>query len=87
MVIEYPPAIIPLAHTQYCPTQAMYIPRRLITVQGHPEFSQFMMTEMLRARHQAGIIPDGPFEDAMKRATGQHDGISIAQAFLRFLRE
>jgi hypothetical protein len=46
-----------------------------------------MMTEMLRARHQAGIIPDGLFKNAMTRAAEKHDGVSIARAFLRFLRE
>ncbi|KAK4237794.1 glutamine amidotransferase class-I [Achaetomium macrosporum] len=86
-VLAYPPSVIPLARTELCPTQGMYVPRRLITVQGHPEFSQFMMTEMLRVRHAAGIIPDGPFEDAMRRATDKHDGVAIGRAFLRFLWE
>ncbi|KAG8161937.1 hypothetical protein KVR01_007702 [Diaporthe batatas] len=87
MVVEYPPTVMPLAQSRHCPTQAMYIPGRLFTVQGHPEFPQFMMAEMLRAHHQSGIILDGPFDDAMKRALGQHDGIVIAQAFLRFLKD
>lgn len=65
----------------------MYIPRRLLTIQGHPEFSRFMMNEMLQARHQAGIIPREPFEDAVARLADEHDGLVVAQAFLRFLRE
>ncbi|KAK3303706.1 class I glutamine amidotransferase-like protein [Chaetomium strumarium] len=86
-ILAYPPGVIPLARTELCPKQGMYVPRRLITVQGHPEFSQFMMTEMLRVRHAAGTIPDGAFEDAMRRVADDHDGVVVARAFLRFLRE
>lgn len=46
-----------------------------------------MMREMLQVRHQAGIIPDGPFADAMARVEDSHDGVAIARALLRFLRE
>jgi GMP synthase-like glutamine amidotransferase len=86
-VLEYPPGTVALARTEQCPTQAIYIPRRLITVQGHPEFCDFMMRELLQARHYGGTIADGPFEDAMTRAADKHDGVAIARAFLRFLWE
>ncbi|KXH34673.1 glutamine amidotransferase class-I [Colletotrichum salicis] len=69
------------------PYQAMYVLRRFITVQGHPEFSPFMMSEMLQIRHQAGIIPEEPFRDAMARFSDAHDGVLIGRSFLRFLRE
>ncbi|KAK4149404.1 putative glutamine amidotransferase class-I [Chaetomidium leptoderma] len=75
-VLEYPPGVVPLAHNQVANTG-----------HGHPEFSPFMMGEMLRIRHRAGVIPDGPFENAMARVADKHDGIAIARAFLRFLRE
>lgn len=65
----------------------MYIPRRLLTVQGHPEFTQFMMGEMLRIRHRAGVIPDEDFGKAITRVADKHDGVAIARAFLRFLLE
>ncbi|KAI3393681.1 hypothetical protein diail_3818 [Diaporthe ilicicola] len=86
-VMEYQPGVIPLACTEQCPIQAMYIPRLLLTVQGHPEFSQFIMSEFLQARHQAGKIRDGPFQDAKMRMMDEHDGVLVAQTFLRFLRE
>ncbi|OHE97562.1 glutamine amidotransferase class-I [Colletotrichum orchidophilum] len=86
-VMELPPGTVSLARTEKCPIQAFYIPQQLITVQGHPEFSPFMMGEMLQIRHQAGIIPEEPFKDAMARVSDKHDGISIARTFLRFLRE
>ncbi|KAK3297394.1 class I glutamine amidotransferase-like protein [Chaetomium fimeti] len=87
VVLELPPGVVPLASTEKCPIQAMYIPRQLITVQGHPEYTPFIMNEMLQARHKRGAIADGPFEDAMKRVADKHDGVAIARVFLRFLRE
>ncbi|KAH6850670.1 class I glutamine amidotransferase-like protein [Chaetomium sp. MPI-CAGE-AT-0009] len=86
-VLELPPGVVPLASTEKCPIQAMYVPRQLITVQGHPEYTPFIMNEMLQARHKAGAYPDGLFEDAMRRARNKHDGVAIARVFLRFLRE
>ncbi|ORY58124.1 class I glutamine amidotransferase-like protein [Pseudomassariella vexata] len=86
-VTDFPPGVTPLCHTDMCPTQGMYIPKRMIAVQGHPEFTGDMVTEILKMRHDNGIIPTGVFEDAMGRVENEHDGVKIAQAFLRFLRE
>ena len=65
----------------------MYIPRKLITVQGHPEFNQEIVTELLIARHEQGIFDDATFEDGMQRVGRPHDGVLVATAFLRFLQE
>ncbi|KAK1675209.1 class I glutamine amidotransferase-like protein [Colletotrichum godetiae] len=86
-VLNLPSGVVLLAHSRQCPIQAMHVPRRFITVQGHPEFSPFMMSEMLQIRHKAGIIPSEPFKDAMARVSDAHDGVLIGRSFLRFLRE
>ena len=86
-VLELPRGVALLAGNDQCPIQSMYVPGRLLTVQGHPEYSEFIMTEMLRARHQAGTIANEPYADAMKRVGDPHDGVAMARAFLRFLRE
>lgn len=83
----HPEGTIPLAHTDVCAVQGFYIPRRLIAVQGHPEFTEFIMNEILDMRHDQKIFSDGLYEDAKSRAGEEHDGVLIAQAFLRFLRE
>ncbi|KAK8118466.1 uncharacterized protein PG998_003092 [Apiospora kogelbergensis] len=87
IIHEYPKGTIPLAHTDVCATQAMYIPRRMIALQGHPEFTEDMVREILEMRHKGGIFPDDVFEDAMGRVANAHDGVAIARAFLKFLRE
>jgi len=63
----------------------MYGKKRLITVQGHPEFNTTIMTEILNTRHDLGIFDDFMFETAMSRVKLHHDGVVVAKAFLRFL--
>ncbi|KAK8051023.1 hypothetical protein PG993_002408 [Apiospora rasikravindrae] len=87
IISEYPKGTIPLAHTAVCATQAMYIPKRMIALQGHPEFTEDMVRELLEMRHNSGIIPDGVYEDAIGRVANAHDGVAIARAFLKFLQE
>lgn len=65
----------------------MHIPKRLITVQGHPEFTEDMVREILEMRRYGGILGEDVFEDGMRRVANKHDGVAVARAFLRFLRE
>lgn len=76
-----------LAYTEKCPIQAFYEPKRYICVQGHPEFHEGIVKEVLIARHENGVFDDATFEDAMKRVDKYQDGVVIAQAFLKFLLE
>ena len=87
IVYNYPEGTEELAYTDKCAVQGMYIPNRLITVQGHPEFTEEIVRELLIARHGSGIFNDEMFEDAMCRVDKYHDGVVVAQAFLRFLLE
>jgi GMP synthase-like glutamine amidotransferase len=86
-VFEYPPGVEELAYTQGCKVQGMYIAKRLITVQGHPEFNNEIVRELLTVRHELGIFDDETFSDAMSRVDKDQDGVVVAQAFLRFLLE
>jgi len=76
-----------LGSSKRCEVQAMYQRGRLITVQGHPEFNQTIMNEILEARHANGVFDDSMFEEGMSRVAKQHDGVVVAQAFLKFLLE
>lgn len=87
VVFEYPSGVEALAYTDKCAVQGMYIPRRLITVQGHPEFNEEIVRELLVARHQQGIFDDEVFADGMRRVDKSQDGVVVAMAFLRFLLE
>lgn len=60
---------------------------KMISVQGHPEFNEAIVRELLETRHQQGIFDDKTYEDAMSRVAKHHDGVAVAAAFLRFLLE
>ncbi|KAK5625386.1 hypothetical protein RRF57_001102 [Xylaria bambusicola] len=86
-VLSFPPGVIQLAHTGVCANQAMYIPGRMISVQGHPEFTEEMVREILEMRKYGGIVTDGTYQDGMNRVANKQDGVEVARAFLRFLHE
>jgi GMP synthase-like glutamine amidotransferase len=84
---EYPDGVEELAYTDKCSVQGMYISKRVITVQGHPEFNEEIVREILIARHEAKIFDDEVFEDAMARVDKYQDGVVVAKAFLKFVLE
>lgn len=87
IVYEYPDSVQKLGHSPPCAVQGMYIKDRLITVQGHPEFTADIVEELLESRHERGIFDDAMFEDGMKRVRERHDGVAVGAAFIRFLLE
>ena len=87
IVYECPKGVEGLGASPRCSVQGMYVKGRVITVQGHPEFNQQIMTEILEARHDQGIFNDELYEDGMARAGKHHDGVVVSSAFLRFLLE
>lgn len=87
IIYNYPEEVEQLAYTDKCSVQGMYIAKRLITVQGHPEFNEEIVRELLEARHASGIFDDAMFQDAMSRVDKYQDGVLVAAAFLKFLLE
>ena len=87
IVYNYPPGVEALGSSPVCKVQGMYSPKRLISVQGHPEFNRPILEVILNFRHSQGIFDDTQFEEGMKKAALHHDGVLVAQAFLRFLTE
>ena len=85
IIFNYPPDVEELGSSPVCKVQGMYSRKRLISVQGHPEFNQTIITEIIKARHSQGVFDDVQYEDGMKKAALHHDGVLVAQAFLRFL--
>ncbi|KAF5003544.1 hypothetical protein F66182_16121, partial [Fusarium sp. NRRL 66182] len=75
IVATYPKEVTPLGSSPRCAVQGMYIARKLITVQGHPEFNGEIMTEILTVRNKQGIFSDEQFNEAITRADVAHDGI------------
>ena len=87
IVFTYPEGVESLGQSPVCAVQGMYAPRRLFTVQGHPEFTEEIMEEIIDTRHKTGIFDDEAYETHMKKVALEHDGVLVGQAFLRFLLE
>ena len=65
----------------------MYIARKLISVQGHPEFTEDIVRQLLESRKESGIFEGEVYRDAVERVGDQQDGVKVAAGFLRFLME
>jgi GMP synthase-like glutamine amidotransferase len=87
IIYEYPSNVIRLGSSPRCEVQGMYSKRRFITVQGHPEFDSEIVTEILHARADSGIIPADEVQEALARVSDHHDGVAVGAACLRFLLE
>lgn len=87
LVYHYPPGVEELGSSGPCKVQGMYIPKRAITVQGHPEFTEEIVAELLEKRREQKIFGDEIYGEAMARVGKPHDGVLVGQAFLKFLME
>ncbi|KAL6709999.1 hypothetical protein ACN47E_009790 [Coniothyrium glycines] len=87
IVFEYPPDVEKLGASPRCLVQGMYKKGKLISVQGHPEFNEGIVTYLVKMRAEQGIFEDFQARDALERVGNHHDGVTIAKAFLRFLLE
>lgn len=65
----------------------MYASKRLISVQGHPEFHEGIVSRLVKMRAEQGIFSEEQARDALSRVGERHDGVVVAKAFLRFLTE
>lgn len=71
--------------TDTCAVQGLYTPRKVITVQGHPEYTQDIMQIIIETRASQGIFHQELAKDGLRRAGDKNDGTAIAASFLRFL--
>ena len=85
IVHDHPTGVESLGSSPVCDVQGMYVPNRLISVQGHPEFDDEMVTAICEKRHEQGIFDDETFTDAISRVKNEQDGVTVAQGFLKML--
>ena len=87
LVFYYPEGVQELGSSDRCKVQGMYVPKKVFTVQGHPEFTSEIVAELLETRHKQKIFTDEIYQEAMARVERPHDGVLVAQAFVKFLRD
>ncbi|KAL7275651.1 hypothetical protein RUND412_001384 [Rhizina undulata] len=86
-VTTVPAGVYNLATTETCPVQGFYAPKRLFSVQGHPEFTGAIVKEMVETRKKLGIFTGGLYKNVAGRIWKDHDGVVVAEAFMKFLLE
>lgn len=84
-IYHYPSGVSALGSSHPCKVQGMFIPHRLVTVQGHPEFTAEIVAELLESRRAKGVFGVEIYKEAMGRVALPHDGVVVGRAFLRFL--
>lgn len=67
LVYHYPQGVEELGSSGPCKVQGMYIPKKVITVQGHPEFTEEIVAELLEKRREQKIFGDEIYREAMAR--------------------
>ncbi|KAL1953312.1 hypothetical protein VTO42DRAFT_3019 [Malbranchea cinnamomea] len=87
IVYSLPPSTIPLGSSPLCEVQGMYSPRRFITVQGHPEFNEEIVREIIQVRRETGVFSQEVYEAGMETVANEHDGLALARTFIKFLAE
>jgi len=58
---------------------------QILTVQGHPEFTQGIMDKLVVARADKGILTKEIQEDAERRRVLRNDGVIVGQAIWKVL--
>lgn len=74
-----------LGSSSKCAVQGLYAPNRFLTVQGHPEFNEFITSHVVEARYRAGVFAEELYVDAKDRARLEHDGGVVGEAVLGFV--
>jgi GMP synthase-like glutamine amidotransferase len=85
IVYGFPEGVTSLGSSPVCENQGMYSKGRLITIQGHPEFTEGIMRDVLQVRKDQGLWPIEYWRIGMDKAADHHDGVAIGAAFLSFL--
>jgi GMP synthase-like glutamine amidotransferase len=81
-----PPEADLLGYSPHCSVQGLYVKNRLISVQGHPEFNENIMNELLSLR-RGTVLDEEMYQIGKARAHHAHDGVKVAAAFAKFLLE
>ena len=86
---QLPNAVLEITgETDTCAVQGLYTPRKVITVQGHPEYDEGIIRMLCEYRLAQGIFTQQLAQDAIRRSTLRNDGPApegVAVTFLRFL--
>lgn len=67
IIFDYPPQVEQLGHTPRTQVPALYLPDKMISVQGHPEFNGDIVADIAKSRFDMGVFDLALYEDSMSR--------------------
>lgn len=85
-VVEPPKGSRVFAATPKTPVQAYYEPNRVLGLQGHPEFNNDIVRDLVRSRARAGIIDDKEAIEMLDSMKDQPERASWRKLMNLFLR-
>ncbi|KAF7563695.1 hypothetical protein G7046_g482 [Stylonectria norvegica] len=83
---QYPPSVEKLGHSDRCQVQGIYVKNRVISLQGHPEYTAKFASDLLD-RRRGSVLDEKTYQDGKNRVNNPHDGVTVGAAFLKFLLE
>ncbi|CEI60503.1 hypothetical protein FVEN_g10005 [Fusarium venenatum] len=84
-VLEIPEGLVSLGSSSKCEVQGLYKPGRIMSFQAHPEFDDFIMEEIMKARYEQKIFSQEMYEEGITRARAAHDGVLVSAKIWEFL--
>lgn len=73
--------------SEHTEIQGLWLHNRLFTTQGHLGFDEQMVDANIDVRVEKGLLDAEIGEEAKESSHHSHDGLHVAQAILRFIRE
>jgi GMP synthase-like glutamine amidotransferase len=83
-VVEPPPGAEVLGGNDHCPVSIMQVGRRMLGIQGHPEFVPAYSRALMEARRGV-LIPDDVVEDGLRSLEAPLDTARLADWIVGFL--
>lgn len=87
IVVSCPQGVDNLGSTPRCAVQGMYQRGNFISLQGHPEFTEEVVREILQKKQTDGLLGQETYEDGIQRVALEHDGMLVGRLFWRFMLE
>lgn len=78
-VEEVPPGYENWGHTEKSHCQGLYKPQRVLTFQGHPEFTTQLAIKSTQHKHQTGQLSDEEYAETIQRCHSNNDDVHAAR--------
>ena len=85
-VTELPEGAEVLASNEFCENAALAIGDRILTIQPHPEFTPWLVEQLIETRGR-GLVPDDQLDAALARLSDPNDSAAYAQRMAQFFKE